>query len=184
MRFPWLVLGILAACGGGGSSPNDGGGDGGSGKQCGGFANVQCSATEYCDFPRNTCGAADEPGVCKPRPTACPDTLVAEPTCACDGQVHGNECDANAAGSDVDASGSCTVPGGSFACGYRQCTIQQQYCERQTSDVGSEPDDFSCEALPACPSQFPTCSCLASVPCGDLCTGDGQTGLTVTCPGG
>jgi hypothetical protein len=175
MRLTSLLLCLLCACDGTDGEPS---GDG----ECGGRTNRQCAANEYCDYPRNSCGATDEPGVCMPRPAGCPD--VNEPTCACDGQVYSNACDANAAGADLDARGTCTVPAGSFVCGYRQCELVRQYCERQSSDVDNQPDGFTCKSLPGCPSQLPTCGCLETEPCGDLCTGTGQTGLTVTCPGG
>ncbi len=151
---------------------------------CGGFAGAVCDADEYCDFAANTCGATDEQGVCKPRPVGCPDVLVFMANCACDGMVYGSECDVYAAGSDRNALGSCTLPAGTFACGYTQCNVFTQYCRRDVSDVVGVPDDYSCLPVPSCPSQFPTCGCLAAEPCGSMCTGDGATGLTLTCPGG
>lgn len=153
-------------------------------KRCGGFVGETCDPDQFCDFPGNTCGVSDEQGECKPRPVGCPDVLVFEPNCGCDGTVYGSECDVYAAGSDRNAAGTGPVPGGSFACGYTQCNLFNQYCVREVSDIGGEPDVFRCQALPGCPSQFPTCGCLASEPCGAFCTGQGTTGLTLTCPGG
>lgn len=153
-------------------------------RQCGGRAGQLCNADEYCDFNRNSCGATDESGACVTRPTACPDVLVAVPTCGCDSVVYGSECDAYAAGADLNAAGSCPVAAGSFACGYTQCNLHTQYCRRDISDVGDEPDGYSCQPVPSCPAQFPTCGCLAAEPCGAMCSGAGVTGLTLTCPGG
>ena len=153
-------------------------------RQCGGFAGMTCTASEYCDYDRNSCGATDEQGTCVTRPTDCPDLLVAVPTCGCDNVVYGSECDAYAAGADLNAFGSCPVAAGSFACGYTQCNVHSQYCRRDVSDIGNEPDTYSCQTVPACPSQFPTCACLAAEPCGAMCSGAGVTGLTLTCPGG
>lgn len=184
MRLAWIVLIAAAACtehGRGGGQPG-GGTDGGSGRSCGGFNPQPCAADELCDFPRNTCGSADEPGTCVKRPFACPD--IVEPTCGCDGQVHGNACEAAAAGTDVNANGTCAVPAGKFACGFLQCSLTAEYCQHAFSDVGSEPDSFVCKPLPACPSQFPSCSCLAAETCGGNCSGSGTTGLTLTCLGG
>lgn len=155
-----------------------------SGRACGGHGGGTCHADEYCDFAANTCGATDEQGTCTPRPTSCPDLLVAIPTCGCDSTVYGQPCEAFMAGTDLNAGGSCPVPAGMFACGYTQCTILTQYCERQVSDVVGEPDTYACRPLPSCPSQFATCTCLATEPCGAQCTGMGTTGLTLTCPGG
>lgn len=152
--------------------------------RCGGILGETCAAGQYCDFPLNSCGATDEQGSCKPRPTSCPDTLVAVPTCGCDGTVYSQDCEAYMAGADLNALGSCPVPEGLFACGYTQCSIATQYCARQVSDIGDEPDSYACLPLPWCSSEHPTCACLASEPCGAQCSGEGVTGLTLTCPGG
>ena len=151
---------------------------------CGGRNGTPCAATEYCDFALNGCGANDETGLCTPRPSTCPLNLVAVPTCGCDSTVYGSECEAYAFGTDLNSSGSCQLPAGTFACGYTQCNLFTQYCQRQLSDVVGEPDGYSCRTAPSCPSQFPTCACLASEPCGAACSGQGATGLTLTCPGG
>ena len=194
LRLCPLVLLLAAACGDRDDAPpvdaapgdgaTDAASDGATGARCGGFAGLTCAADQFCDFARNTCGATDEEGECKPRPTACPDTLVFQANCACDGMIYGSECDVYAAGSDRNALGGCPVAGGSFACGYTQCNVFNEYCRREVSDIGDEPDVFSCQPLPGCPSQFPTCACLAGELCGSQCTGQGTTGLTLTCPGG
>src|SRR4051812_10463434 len=132
MRLPLLGLVFLLACGGkslgttdagpGDGAPGDG--SGGSGATCGGLVPRQCGSTEYCDYPENDCGIADQIGICKPRPQVCPlsaagaPALVAMPTCACNGMVYGSECDAFRAGVDLSANGGCDVPAGQFACGY------------------------------------------------------------------
>jgi hypothetical protein len=174
----------LAACGDP-AAAGDGGIDSVEGTACGGRDGIKCQPDEYCDFPRNTCGATDETGRCMPRPKdACPPPLVPERTCGCDGVVYASACDATFAGTDLDGSGACRLDPGAFACGYRQCRLGNQYCVRSTSDVVSLPDDYTCGALPAaCPSP-PTCACLAGQPCGSRCAGTGATGLTLTCPGG
>jgi hypothetical protein len=187
MRITFLIL-CLTACGDNGHLSTDATPltpdaeiDASTGTTCGGFANAQCGPSEFCDFANNGCGDADEVGTCQPRPTTCPDTagIAARPTCGCDKTVYGGECDANAAGVDLDAHGNCPVPQGSFACGYTQCSLQNQYCKREVHARGG--DTFSCVPLPGCPSQFPNCACLANEPCGSVCTGNGPTGLTLTC---
>jgi hypothetical protein len=181
------LLGLLiciacAACTehgkGGGLPPTDGGG---SGDVCGGLAGAQCVATEFCDFPRNSCGATDEQGTCRTRPTGCPDLF--QPTCGCDGQIHGSPCDTNAAGTDVSDIGSCSADPGLFACGHLFCDLATTYCQRGSSDVGNEPDSFQCNQLPAgCGT--PSCACLADEPCGAICAGAASSGFELTCPGG
>jgi hypothetical protein len=184
MRTFLVYLVFLAACGGGSHGTLDAstGDGGGSGALCGGFGGKQCAATEYCDYSQNTCGTADEAGTCRPRPDVCPASaapdLVATPTCACNGMVYANDCEAARAGADVSGRGGCTVPAGKFACGYTQCTTATQYCRRQLHTGGT--DTFSCAALPSCPV-LPSCTCLSGEPCGNSCDGDASTGLTLSC---
>ncbi len=178
-----LVSLLLVACdedGRGGMFPVDGGG--GSGRACGGFAGATCSADEFCDFAADTCGVADEQGRCRARPDACDDQF--EPVCGCDGVIHANACDANAAGTDVSSLGSCPVPAGQFACGFRTCETTTEYCQRAVSDIGGEPDSFQCKPLPAACDPSASCECLALEPCGALCEEVGAGALRLTCPGG
>ncbi len=180
----WLVLGLLIALpacehGKGGGMVNP---DGGSGAACGGFAGTQCAADEWCDFSRDDCGASDGTGTCKPRPLACDDSF--NPVCGCDGIVHSNPCDGQAAGADVSTVGGCPVEAGFFACGSRQCNLGTQYCQRANSDIGGEPDSFACIEQPGGCSVQPDCDCLANEPCGTECSGDAASGFTVICFGG
>jgi hypothetical protein len=182
-RLPPLVLGLmLGGClyesGSGGGSPTDGG----SGRACGGFAGESCGSREFCDFGRNTCGASDEQGICRSRPNGCPDLF--DPVCGCDQVVHSNECDAQAAGVDVNASGGCPVQAGEHACGFRTCQSETEYCQHGFSDIGGEPDSFTCKPLPVGCGTSPTCGCLAAEPCGAFCAEMPPGALTVRCPGG
>ena len=194
MRLPMLGLVFLLACGGSSHSASDAGpGDGasddgssGGGSVCGGPGHAPCSATEYCDYADNGCGVGDLTGTCKPRPDVCPvnatggtPAIVATPTCACDGNIYGNECDANRAGFDVNAHGTCDVRNGLFACGTTQCLVATQYCRRQPHSKG--PDTFSCLALPSACSSNQGCACLQSQPCGNLCAGTSAAGMSLTC---
>lgn len=193
MRITLLGLVFLVACGSGNrstsdaSGPGDGAsGDGAPGSGCGGLSGHLCGATEYCDYPDNGCGFGDQLGTCQPRPDVCPvnasatPAIVAMQTCACDGKLYGNDCDAARAGFDVDARGACNVPAGNFACGDTQCIIATQYCRRQPHSSGA--DTFSCAPLPGACSSSPGCACLQSQPCGNSCTGTAATGLSLNCP--
>lgn len=175
--------------GNGGAAGNGSGGSagaGGGGAVCGGIAGVLCAANEYCDYSKDTCGAVDGQGICKPRPQACPDFY--SPTCACDGKVYGNDCDAASAGFDVSNLGNCTPPEkNQFGCGHGFCDSVTEYCYKTTSDVGELPDSFNCAPLPAaCAGVPPSCACIGD-PCGapisGVCTPAGN-GFMVTCPGG
>lgn len=194
MRITLLGLVFLLACGNGSHSASDasGPGDGAigdgapGGSVCGGITHATCSATQYCDYADNGCGIGDQTGTCKPRPEVCPvnatgaapPAIVATPTCACDGKIYGNDCDAFRAGFDINAHGTCDVPAGDFACGDTQCSLASQYCRRQPHSTG--PDTFSCATLPPACSGSPGCACLKSQPCGSNCAAAG--GLTLTCP--
>jgi hypothetical protein len=176
------LFGVLVACnerGMGGRFPDGGGG---SGNACGGFSGMTCDSDEFCDFGRNSCGATDEQGTCRTRPDVCDDVFA--PVCGCDGVTHSNECEANASGTDVSAIGSCPVPAGQFACGFRQCDRASEYCQRGVSDIGGEPDTFDCMPLPSSCGASATCGCVSDEPCGDFCEGTGAGGITLTCPGG
>jgi hypothetical protein len=167
---------------GGSGGGNSGGAGGGEPTVCGGIAGEPCAATEYCDFEPSTCGGGDEQGLCLPRPDGCPDLY--QPVCGCDGNVHGNYCDAYAAGVDLDSLGGCTPPDPSlFACGPYFCQLSTQYCQVIVSDIAGEDNSFECVEQPACPTQL-DCGCLAQEMCGDICEGDPTSGLTLTCPGG
>lgn len=185
MRITLLGLVLLAACGGNSHSGPDASGptgdaSGGGGGSCGGPAHLACGTAEYCDYADNGCGIGDRTGTCKPRPDLCP-LILARPTCACDGKIYQGECDAYQAGVDLNAHGTCTLPAGSFACGYVQCPLASSYCERLPQ--ASAADVYTCIALPAaCTAQPATCECLAGETCGKTCAGNATVGLTLTCP--
>jgi hypothetical protein len=77
---------------------------------CGGLAEVDgCLPNEYCDYPDGSfCGGDDSGGLCRARPTECPDPggiLV----CGCDGNEYIGECAANLVGVDVASEGPCVT---------------------------------------------------------------------------
>lgn len=140
-----------------------------------------CAADQWCDYPDDLCGAGS-PGACKPRPQGC-DLLYA-PVCTCEGQVAGNACAGRAGGHDVSAKGDCKAPPDTFSCGPSFCMVGAQYCQVQISDVGGYPDEFACKSIPAACGTSPSCACLKSEPCGEMCKADSSGNLRVTCPGG
>jgi hypothetical protein len=83
-----------------------GGSTGGGERACGSRGLAPCGADEYCDWPPSAqCGAADAPGVCRPRPRMC--TREYRPVCGCDGQTHPTACVAASAGVSVAHDGPC-----------------------------------------------------------------------------
>ena len=161
---------------------NTGGSGGHTPTVCGGLAEDQCAATEFCDYQPSTCGGDDSTGLCELRPDGCTDEV--QPVCGCDGNVHSNPCEAEAAGVDINTLGGCTPPDPSlFPCGPFFCDLATQYCQVTGSDIGGEDDSFACMDQPGCPTQL-DCACLSTEPCGDQCAGDPATGFTLTCMGG
>ena len=147
-------------------------------RSCGGFANLKCSADEFCDYEDNKCGITDGQGTCKPRPGACP-AIVGPEVCGCDGKAHSTECAAEVDGTDLNANGTCDKVVGKFACGYLLCDVRNQYCRAEPHASG--PASYTCATLPVC-QNTPSCTCLAGERCGTQCTGDDKVGLTLTCP--
>ena len=75
---------------------------------CGGFANIPCSAKEWCDFPIGTaCGIGDRFGTCRQRPEVCPKSYI--PVCGCNGKTYPGSCEAAADGVSTAYFGPCRV---------------------------------------------------------------------------
>ncbi|MCB9659753.1 MAG: hypothetical protein H6726_19045 [Sandaracinaceae bacterium] len=75
-------------------------------RPCGGLSGAQCREGEYCNFALGaSCGAADQTGVCRARPSEC-DASDA-PICGCDDETYANACSAALEGVAVASEGAC-----------------------------------------------------------------------------
>lgn len=66
--------------------------------------NGDCPSNEFCLFPEGTCSG---PGVCTPKPDACPMYCLENEICGCDMRNYCNSCIANWAGVSILSYGSC-----------------------------------------------------------------------------
>jgi hypothetical protein len=126
---------------------------------CGGIAGFVCMPAEWCDYPPGAlCGAADQTGICRPRPEACIEIYM--PVCGCDGMTHGNACLAAAAGTDVAYEGECEVGGRCGGLGPAACSATE-WCDVVDGAACDAPG--TCRPRPdACPLYFaPVCGCDA-----------------------
>ena len=112
--------------------------------------NGDCARGAYCACGEAQCGA----GVCQIRPRACPD--VFDPVCGCDGENHGNACEAAAAGVCVEHEGECEDE--PAACADNGDCARGEYCSKDVAACG---DDGLCRPRPGvCANvRAPVCGC-------------------------
>lgn len=137
---------------------------------------------QYCDYQSNHCGTgATTLSVCRDRPLGCDAGSL--PVCGCDGAVYPSECAAAAAGTDLNADGSCTPAAGMFACGELFCASKAQYCRVSLTDAMGYADLYKCQDLPPACGSARSCDCVPK--CGAFqCELDAAGNPTVRCHDG
>lgn len=97
-----------------------------AGRTCGGFAALECSGKQFCNYePPNGQGCdgqvSDAAGVCEALPDTCSEQY--EPVCGCDNRTYSNSCEAHRASVSVAKKGACAVKGTS--CDRRPLTCRR-----------------------------------------------------------
>lgn len=179
-------IGGAGGRGGVGGTSSAGGASGAGGAQvCSALPLIACPAGQICDDDTpNRCGAGAELGHCIVLPGVCGTDY--NPVCGCDGRTYSNDCTRQMARVQLDRAGACGGQGGSAGgagggsgdC--RSCT-GAHYCQLTTSDSSDRAVIQMCLPLPAECGSTPSCACLASVPCGDVCSLSSLFGWSVTC---
>lgn len=153
-------------------------------QSCGGLLGLSCDEGEYCSFaPEQSCGAADQTGVCLPRPEVC--IQLYKPVCGCDGETYGNSCHAAGAGTSVAHEGPCDVP--SFCGGFAniQCPEGQTCVDDPNDDCDPQGGGADCggicqDAAPVDPCDALEAAFTAEVAQIRACTSADECGQVLT----
>jgi hypothetical protein len=128
----------------------------------------ECDSTELCVFDDQVCGEG-EPGTCALRPPAAKcEGAAPAPVCGCDGEIHDSRCAASAAGTDVAAKGSCSLPANTFRCGWAVCSTKTFCVETHPSKTNGAAGEYRCAPW-TCATKACDCKDVALACTGGVC---------------
>jgi Kazal-type serine protease inhibitor domain len=117
---------------------------------CGGTTGLACPSGKFCDRAQaNACPGPEIQGTCRPIPEACVHIYL--PTCGCDGQTYGNDCQAAASGVAVAYDGPCAPFCGGFA--GLPCPGAGTCVDNATDGCDPAQGNFDCASLCRCEVQ-------------------------------
>jgi hypothetical protein len=124
---------------------------------CGGTAGATCEDDEYCQADEIGACGTNAAGTCRDIPEACSDRD--EPVCGCNGITYDNDCEAAAAGVNVDSEGACDED---LSCGGSSTNTcdDGSFCKADEGDCTEDAAGTCTEQPEACPAVFaPVCGC-------------------------
>jgi len=117
------------------------------GHKCEGPDGRECPGGKFCATAKtNHCPSTKVQGTCRTIPETCADTY--QPTCGCDGQTYGNECQVGVAGVAVAYDGACAPSCGGFA--GLPCPGEGTCVDNETDGCDPLVGDSDCASLCRC----------------------------------
>ncbi|UJR82764.1 hypothetical protein [Sandaracinus amylolyticus] len=142
-------------------------------RMCGSLFHGRCASDEYCDFYiEGACGALDEVGLCRDRPTEC-DEEPEQRVCACNGTTYDNPCEAHRAGFEIVMEGECPPPN---VCNGDDAWGEGEGC---TTELGWKWDGNRCAPVVGCTCTGTFCPSLFASR--DACRAGSETCIAHRC---
>ncbi len=176
----WFAITTAAACTGAAPQADGAGNDQADQAEsglvarrlCAGPRGLRCPATQFCNgLSTGLCPGPAQFGVCATKPQVCTD--IFDPVCGCDGETHGNACEASAAGVAVSSKGACETTG-AFCGGIAgiPCPDGQVCVDDPSDDCDPRAGGADCGGI--CTSKSDPCASVRC-PSGTQCVADGES---------